>query len=114
MPWEEEMRQIDDPVRLRRRAANLEFGRGPARESTLAFLRNKLEKVRFALDSLLEGSGFELVWGFSCQELFWLIVTSLFGAGKGLLRPVACDQVPGARGRGQGTETLRAAWRLAA
>jgi hypothetical protein len=24
MPWEEEMRQIDDPVRLRRRAANLE------------------------------------------------------------------------------------------
>src|SRR5690349_16403892 len=29
MPWEEEMRQIDDPVRLRRRAANLEFGRGP-------------------------------------------------------------------------------------
>jgi hypothetical protein len=24
MPWVEEMRQIDDPVRLRRRAANLE------------------------------------------------------------------------------------------
>ena len=24
MPWKEEMRQIDDPVRLRRRAANLE------------------------------------------------------------------------------------------
>jgi len=33
----------------------------PARESTLAFLRNKLEKVRFALDSLLEGSGFEIL-----------------------------------------------------
>jgi hypothetical protein len=31
---------------------------------------------------------------------------SLFGAGKAVLRPVACDQVPGARGRGQGTETL--------
>jgi hypothetical protein len=29
-----------------------------------------------------------------------------FGAGKAVLRPVACDQVPGARGRGQGTETL--------
>src|SRR5712671_119088 len=32
--------------------------------------------------------------------------SSLFGAGKAVLRPVACDQVPGARGRGQGTETL--------
>ena len=31
---------------------------------------------------------------------------SLFGAEKAVLRPVACDQVPGARGRGQGTETL--------
>ena len=32
--------------------------------------------------------------------------SSLFGAGKAVLRPVACDQVPGARGRGQGTEML--------
>ena len=32
--------------------------------------------------------------------------SSLFGAAKAVLRPVACDQVPGARGRGQGTETL--------
>ena len=31
---------------------------------------------------------------------------SLFGAGKAVLHPVACDQVSGARGRGQGTETL--------
>ena len=31
---------------------------------------------------------------------------SLFGAGKAVLHPVACDPVPGARGRGQGTETL--------
>jgi hypothetical protein len=62
MPWEEEMRQIDDPVRLRRRAANLEreLAAAPARESTLAFLRGILEEVRFALDSPLEGSGFEL------------------------------------------------------
>ena len=29
----------------------------------------------------------------------------LFGAGKAVFRPVACDQVRGARGRGQGTET---------
>jgi hypothetical protein len=61
MPWEEEMRQIDDPVRLRRRAANLEreLAAAPARESTLAFLRGILEEVRFALDSPLEGTGFE-------------------------------------------------------
>ena len=32
--------------------------------------------------------------------------SSLFGAEKAVLRPVAYDQVPGARGRGQGTETL--------
>ena len=62
MPWEEEMRQIDDPVRLRRRAANLEreLAAAPARESTLAFLRGILEEVRFALDSPLEGNCFEL------------------------------------------------------
>ncbi len=34
--------------------------------------------------------------------------SSLFGAGKAVLRPVACDPVPGARGRGQGTETRAA------
>jgi len=54
------MRQIDDRVRLCRRAVSLEFGRGPARESTLAFLRGILEEVRFALASPLEGGGFEL------------------------------------------------------
>src|SRR6202035_2284025 len=32
--------------------------------------------------------------------------SSLFGAEKAVLRPVACAQVRGARGRGQGTETL--------
>ena len=31
---------------------------------------------------------------------------SLFGSWKAVLRPVACGQDPGARGRGQGTETL--------
>jgi hypothetical protein len=30
----------------------------------------------------------------------------LFGAGKAVFRPVACDPVRGARGRGQGTETV--------
>ena len=48
-----------------------------------------------------------IVWGFSCKRLFWVALTVfLFGAGKAVFRPVACDQVRGARGRGQGTETL--------
>src|SRR5580693_4759109 len=55
----------------------------------------------------LEGDGFELVWGFSCQAVVLGCADSfLFGAGKAVFRPVACDQVPGARGGGQGTETL--------
>src|ERR1700720_3933741 len=48
-----------------------------------------------------------LVWGFSCQAVVLGCAESfLFGAGKAVFRPVACNQVPGARGRGQGTETL--------
>ena len=48
-------------------------------------------------DSALEGSG-----AFPVKPSFLVGVGSLFGAGK----PVACDQVRGARGRGQGTETV--------
>ena len=75
------------------------------RKSMLAGSRS--EEVGFAHDSALEGDGFELVWGFSCQVVvLGFAESSLFGAGKAVLHPVACDQVPGARGRGQGTETL--------
>ena len=66
-----------------------------------------IQEIEFAPDSPLEGDGFELVWGFSCQVVvLGFAESSLFGAGKAVLHPVACDQVPGARGRGQGTETL--------
>ena len=51
------------------------------------------------MDSNLYGA-FRVKW------LFLVCCSSLFGAGKAVLRPVACDQAPGARGRGQGTETL--------
>jgi hypothetical protein len=62
---------------------------------------------RFVPDSPLEEAGFELVWGFSCQAVVLGCADSfLFGAGKAVFRPVACNQVPGARGRGQGTEML--------
>jgi hypothetical protein len=66
-----------------------------------------IEVFRFAGDSPLEGSGFEPVWGFSCQAVVLDCADRfLFGAGKAVFRPVACDQVRGARGRGQGTETV--------
>ena len=47
-----------------------------------------------------------LYGAFPVKWLFLVVGGSLFGAGRAVLRPVACDQVPGARGRGQGTETL--------
>jgi hypothetical protein len=45
------------------------------------------EEVRFALDSPLEGSGFEPVWGFSCQVGILVFAGSLFGAGKPFFVP---------------------------
>src|ERR1700730_14771709 len=95
-------------------------------------------EVRFAMDSPLEGGGFEpsvprqkarsrcwhpddhrrnappkvrfatdLYGAFPVKRLLLVFAhSSLFGAGKAVLHPVACDPVPGARGRGQGTETL--------
>jgi hypothetical protein len=48
-----------------------------------------------------------LVWGFFCQAVvFGLLFSSLFGAGRPFFVPSPGDQVRGARGRGQGTETL--------
>src|SRR5215470_15603825 len=61
---------------------------------------------QFAKDALAEGNGFEPVWGFSCQVVFLVCWRFLVRSGKAVLRPVACDQVRGARGRGQGTETV--------
>ena len=57
-------------------------------------------------NSPLEGDGFEPVWGFSCQVVFLVCCRFFVRSGKAVLRPVACDQVRGARGRGQGTETV--------
>jgi hypothetical protein len=54
----------------------------------------------------VEEAGCELVWGFSCQGVVFGLLQFFVRSGKAVLRPVACDQVRGARGRGQGTETL--------
>jgi hypothetical protein len=76
---------------------------------------SSLQRNRWLADSPLEGSGFEPVWGFSCQAVIFgfpvkqsfLVCWQFFvRSGKAVLRPVAYDQVRGARGRGQGTETL--------
>ena len=50
-------------------------------------------------DSNLYGA-FPVKWLFSVYCRFFV------RSGKAVLHPVACDQVPGARGRGQGTETV--------
>jgi hypothetical protein len=47
-----------------------------------------------------------LYGAFPVKQLFWDCYQFFVRSGKAVLRPVACDQVRGARGRGQGTETL--------
>ena len=63
-------------------------------------------QYRSSPDSPLEGGGFEPVWGFSCQVVFLVCCRFFVRSGKAVLRSVACDQVRGAGGRGQGTETV--------
>ena len=77
-----------------------EFGEIEARPAgnAIASDPSKGEGIRFARD---------LYGALPVKRLFLgSAASSLFGAGKAVLHPVACDQVPGARGRGQGTETL--------
>src|SRR5215813_2382736 len=66
---------------------------------------SKAGSNKVAADSSLEERGFELVWGFCCQVIVcgWSVLCS---ERRAVLRPVAYDQVRGARGRGQGTETV--------
>src|SRR5438477_11376284 len=64
-------------------------------------------RLRFAADlyGAFPVKGFSLAVGrliADCRLGF--ADSSLFGAEEAVLRPVACDQVPGARGRGQGTK----------
>src|SRR5207248_11193906 len=74
-------------------------------------------QLRSSLASSLEEGGFEPCMGlFLSRGLFWFCLEFFVRSGKAVLHPVACDQVCGARGRGQGTETRAelAACRLAA
>ena len=44
-------------------------------------------------DSLLEQSGFELVWGFSCQVVFSVYCQFFVRSGKAVLRSLIAPQV---------------------
>ena len=66
-------------------------------QSLRGAIRPPLTDRKFA-DSLLEGDGFEPVWGFSCQVMFLVCCRLFVRSGKAVPRPVACDQVRGARG----------------
>jgi hypothetical protein len=79
--------------------------RKPPRKVRLPHLAPRYWLVRQTLrwretDSNLYGA-------FPVKRLFFGCANSfLFGAGKAVFRPVACNQVRGVRGRGQGTETV--------
>src|SRR5262249_23681999 len=74
------------------------FTRPRARRLSLGPGSSQPQKVRLAPDSTLEGTGFEPVWGFSCQVMFLVCCRLFVRSGKAVPRPVACDQVRGARG----------------
>ena len=61
---------------------------------------------RFAPDSPLEEEDSNLYGAFPVKRLFLVCWQFFVRSWKAVLRPVACDQVCGARGRGQGTETV--------
>ncbi len=70
--------------------------------------------TEFALDSPLEGAGFELVWGFSCQVVVFGLLQFFVRSGKGRsssrrLRSGSRSARKGSRDRNAST-----AWRLAA
>ena len=53
------------------------------------------ERDRKFADSPLEGNGFELVWGFPCQVVFFSLSPVLCSEAEGaVLHPIAYDQVP--------------------
>jgi hypothetical protein len=75
----------------------------------LTFCGQDIDPLHHTDILVVEGGRFadELYGAFPVKRLLLVFAhSSLFGAGKAVLHPVACDPVPGARGRGQGTETL--------
>src|SRR5206468_9259599 len=61
---------------------------------------------RFASDPPPEGTRIRTCMGLFLSSVVFVWRRFFVRSGKAVLRPVACDQVRGARGRGQGTETV--------
>jgi hypothetical protein len=55
------------PLRVLRYRRTLATSTGVTRAKKIGIDAMPTRKLRFACDSPLEGDGFELVWGFSCQ-----------------------------------------------
>jgi len=75
-------------------------------KSVLDIRQGQPIEIEFATDSPLEEAGFELVWGFSCQVVFWFVGGSLFGAGKPFFVPSPAIRFAERAERGQGIETV--------
>jgi hypothetical protein len=70
-------------------------------------IRRHLERNRKFADSPPEGNGFELVWGFSCQVVFFGLLPVLCSERKGpFFIPSPTIRFPERAQWGQGTETL--------
>ena len=59
--------------------------------------------VLVRMESPVEETGLELVWGFSCQVVFLVCCRFFVRSGKAVLRSVAAIS---SQERGQGTETV--------
>jgi hypothetical protein len=74
-----------------------------------------IEEIRFAGDSPVEGDGFELVWGFSCQAvIFWLLLRVLCSEREGRSSSRRLRSGSRSARKGSRDRNASAAWRLAA
>src|SRR5262249_13640338 len=84
--------------------------------STAGPIRADIFPDQFVISGDLENAAIRACMGlFLSSRVFGLLAVPCSEQESRVLRPVACDQVRGTRGRGQGTETVAelAAWRLA-
>ena len=71
-------RVIDNPFSQRPSLSPLPPSADAPRRTAVGLvvlLPNPPPRDQWFADSLLEGSGFELVWGFSCQAVVWVVLT---------------------------------------